>query len=158
MQILVGALALAAFSATPIQALASWLQVYVGATKSGRSVKISPIPDDVNDLTEEIKSQKAVALSHCDAVELNVFAVGTRVPIPDGAEPLDPGETVPGGTTSKKPLIVVAPLPPQQQQDGEWHCCSCFCSWMRHSPQHIFVITPCSQCFSGPKRDNGAEG
>ena len=79
-------------------------------------MKISPIPDDVYELAEAAKVEVEPKLSHCDAANLKVFAVGTSVPIPDGTEPLDPGGTVPGGTTSKKPLIVVAPLPPQQQQ------------------------------------------
>ena len=143
MQVLVGARALvpAQFSATPTRAFASWLQLYVGATKSGHSVKISPIPDDVYDLKKAVKVEKAVALLHCNADELNVFAVGTLVPIPDGTEPLDPGKTGPGGTTSKEPLIVVAPLALQQQRykpekefdlehlksikvDGSWDDCA----------------------------------
>ena len=110
MQVLVGALALAAFSVTPIQALASWLQVYIGTTKSGGSVKISPIPDDVYDLTEAVKVEVEPELNHCDAANLEVFAVGTSVPIPDGTEPLDPWDPIPTFTTSKKPLIVVVPL------------------------------------------------
>ena len=116
MQVLVCTRALAAFSATPTWALASWLQLYVGATKSGGSLKISPIPDDVYDLKKAVKVEVEPELNHCKAADLEVFAVGTLVPIPDGTEPLDPGETVPGGTTSKKPLIVVAPLPLQQQR------------------------------------------
>ena len=116
MQVLVGALALAAFSVTPIQALASWLQVYIGTTKSGGSVKISPIPDDVYDLTEAVKVEVEPELNHCDAANLEVFAVGTSVPIPDGTEPLDPWDPIPTFTTSKKPLIVVAPLRLRQQE------------------------------------------
>ena len=79
-------------------------------------MKISPIPDDVYDLKKAVKVEVEPELNHCKAADLEVFAVGTSVPIPDGTEPLDPGETVPGGTTSKKPLIVVAPLPLQQQR------------------------------------------
>ena len=55
MQVLVGARALAQFLATPTWAFASWNQLYVGATKSGGSVKISPIPDDVYELAEAVK-------------------------------------------------------------------------------------------------------
>ena len=112
MQTLVGTLALAALSATPTLALASWLQVYVGATKSGGSVKISPIPDDVYDLKEAVKVEVEPELNHCDAADLEVFAVGTSVPIPDGTEPLCPGMKLSelDATTDEKPLIVVAPL------------------------------------------------
>ena len=103
-----------------------WIQLYVGETESGGVVLIRPIPENVYYLTEEIKAKKAEELSHCDANELNVFAVGTQVPTPAGTEPLDPGETVPGGTTSKEPLIVVAPLPPPQQQEGRMRCCASY--------------------------------
>ena len=116
MQTLVVTLALAAFSATPIQALASWLQVYVGAMKHGTVFEISNTDRNIHALKKAVKVEKAEEMSHCDADELNVFAVGTSVPIPDGTEHLAPSKTVPGGTTSKKPLIVVAPLPPQQQR------------------------------------------
>ena len=116
MQTLVVALALAAFSATPTWALASWLQLYVGATKSGGSLKISPIPDDVYDLKKAVKVEVEPKLNHCAASDLEVFAVGTSVPIPDGTEPLDPWDPVPTSTTGPEPLIVVAPLPPQQKQ------------------------------------------
>ena len=114
-------------SKMPSQEKASvWIQLYVGATKSGHSVKISPIPDDMNDLTEEIKVKVEPKLNHCAPSDLNVFAVGTQVPTTDGTGPLDPGETVPGGTTSKEPLIVVAPLPPPQQQEGRMRCCASY--------------------------------
>ena len=116
MQVLVGALALSAFSATPTWAFASWLQVYVGATKSGAVVEISDTGRNIHALKKAVKVKKAEELSHCSTNMLNVFAVGTSVPIPDGTEPLNPWDPIPAGTTSKKPLIVVAPLLPQQQR------------------------------------------
>ena len=141
MQTLVVALALAAFLATPTWALASWLQLYVGATKSGGVLFIHPIPENVYALTEAVKVKRAVDLSHCNAAGLNVYAAGTSVPIPDGTEALDPWDPVPTSTTGPEPLIVVAPLLPQQQQykpekefdlkhlksikvDGSWDDCA----------------------------------
>ena len=94
-----------------------WIQLYVGATKSGGVFCIRPIPENVYALTEAIKVENAVALSQCDADELNVFAVGTSVPTTAGTEPLDPWDPVPTGTTGPAPLIVVAPVP--QPQDGD---------------------------------------
>ena len=86
-----------------------WIQLYIGTEKSC-IVKIRPIPETVYDLQEEVKNKVAIKLSHCDAADLMVFAVGTSVPIRDGTEPLDPGDTVPSvasGTTAGKPPLVV---------------------------------------------------
>ena len=107
-----------------------WIQLYVGETESGGVVLIRPIPENVYYLKKAVKVEKAVALSHCDADDLNVFAVGTQVPTPAGTEPLRPGRKLSelDATTDEKPLIVVAPLPPQQpqQQEGRMRCCASY--------------------------------
>ena len=46
----------------------------------------------------------------------SVFAPGID---PKTGDTLDPGDPVPGNTSSKSPLIVVAP-----EADGELRCCS----------------------------------
>ena len=118
MQILVGALALAAFSVTPTQALASWLQLYIGAMKSGTVFEISGTDRNIHALKKAVKVEVEPKLNHCDAADLEVFPVGTLVPIPDGTEPLCPGMKLSelDATTDEKPLIVVAPPLLQQQR------------------------------------------
>ena len=108
-----------------------WIQLYVGETESGGVVLIHPIPENVYYLTEEIKAKKAAALLHCDADELNVFAVGTQVLTAVDKVPLRPGMKLSelDATTDEKPLIVVAPLPPPQQpqqQEGRMRCCALY--------------------------------
>ena len=77
----------------------------------------------VDDLKNAIKLQRANALFDIDAAELNVFAVGACVdPNANAEDPLDPGDDIPSGTTSKKPLVITLP---QQQQNGKLHCCLC---------------------------------
>ena len=66
-------------------------------------------------LRDAIKTKWGIHL-HCPPPLLKVFAADAD---PNNDEHLDPGDSVPEGTTSKKPLIVVAP-----QQDGELRCCS----------------------------------
>ena len=98
-----------------------WIQLYVGETESGHSVKIRPIPENVYYLTEAVKVEVEPKLNHCAPSHLNVFAVGTQVPTPASTEPLRPGRKLSelDATTDEKPLIVVAPAP--QQQDGDLH-------------------------------------
>ena len=91
-------------------------------------MKISPIPDVVCCLTEAVKVKVEPKLNHCAPSDLNVFAVGTQVPTPAGTEPLRPGRKLSelDATTDEKPLIVVAPLPPPQQQEGRMRCCASY--------------------------------
>ena len=70
---------------------------------------MKPIPEDINDLKEKIKEKKPNDLNGTDADRLNVYAAGTSYPIVEGQDILDPGDAVPSKTTSKTPLIVVAP-------------------------------------------------
>ena len=78
------------------------------------------VDDDavVFSLKEAVKQRWGEHLACVDAPELTVFAAGAD---PSKDEPLDPGDTVPDGTTSKKPLIVVAPQQ-QQNHQNQWFC------------------------------------
>ncbi|CAB9516452.1 expressed unknown protein [Seminavis robusta] len=88
-----------------------WVQLYYdGKGEEGYPIKIRPIPEDVADLAKEVKVERPNALSHCDAADLSVYSPGTKPPFSqDNA--VDPGDDVPPSTTSKNPLIVVAPQP-----------------------------------------------
>ena len=88
-----------------------WLQLYYEGDEKpiGRAFKIRPLPEDVNDLAEEVHAKFDLALTHCSAGQLFVYAPGTAVPLAEGTEALDPGDPVRTGTTSKTPLIVIAP-------------------------------------------------
>ena len=95
-----------------------WVQLYYKGKDEpeGQPIKIKPAPEDVADLKELLKTEKAKkTLEHCDALKLRVFPPGTKAPfLQDKA--IDAGDDVPSVTTSKNPLIVVAP---QQQADGD---------------------------------------
>ena len=105
-------------STTTIMATPSvWVQLHIKGEDepSGDPIKIKPAPDDVADLKELLKTEKAKkTLEHCDALKLKVFPPGTKSFSEDKA--IDPGDAVPGGTTSKNPLIVVAPDPTSKRQ------------------------------------------
>jgi hypothetical protein len=96
-----------------------WVQLLVGEEKQGQSFLIEPIPEDVDALKNAVTEECTLLLHHCDPVMLNVFAPGAD---PKTEDTLDLGDPVPGNTSSKSPLIVVAPK--QQQQHGELHCWS----------------------------------
>jgi hypothetical protein len=83
----------------------------------GQAFRIRPIPETVDALKDAVHAKLASALTHCDAPSLYVYAPGITVPIPAGTEALDSGDTVLTDTTSKTPLIVIAPKlrPPEQQ-------------------------------------------
>jgi hypothetical protein len=82
-----------------------------------------PKGTNVRKFRDEVKDKCTVSLQHCDAAMLHVFAPGAD---PKTETALDPGDPVPGDTSSKNPLIVVAPKPHQQpQQDGELRYVSC---------------------------------
>ena len=104
-------------AALPVAPVGVWVQLLVGEEKQGQSFCIKPIPEDVNALKKAVKKERTVSLQRCDAAMLRVFAPGAD---PKTETALDPGDPVPGDTSSKNPLIVVAPKPHQQpQQDGE---------------------------------------
>jgi hypothetical protein len=103
-----------------------WVQLYYKGEKQpvgdADPIKIKPIPEDVSDLKEKV-IEKAKTILGVQVYNLKVYAPKTTVPIPKGTESFDSGEEVPADTTSKKPLIVIAPKP--EQQDGELRCCFC---------------------------------
>jgi len=97
-----------------------WVQLYYEDITKGRPTSVRKPAEvkesdwDIDDLAKEVKKERAVALSHCDAADLAVYPHGTTPPfLQDKA--IDPGDHVPPGTTSKNPLIVVAPAPPQSR-------------------------------------------
>jgi hypothetical protein len=106
-----------------------WVQVYYqGETKpvdDADPFEIETNLKNVNALKkkvhEELKLVSRAAL--CKA-----YHPGTAVPIPEGTKSLDPGDDVPADTTSRKPMIVIAPKPQDLvrtlQQNGELRCCS----------------------------------
>jgi hypothetical protein len=97
------------------------VQLLVGEEKQGQSFRIKPIPEDVDALKKAVKEEWGDRLAVA-APELDVFAPGAD---PKTEDHLDPGDPVPGDTSSKNPLIVVAPKHQQPpQQDGELRCCS----------------------------------
>jgi hypothetical protein len=103
-------------AASPVAPAGIWVQLLVGEEKQGQSLCIKPMPEDVYELKKAVKEECTVLLHHCDPVMLDVFAPGAD---PKTEDTLDPGDPVPGDTTSKNPLIVVAPKPHYQQQVGE---------------------------------------
>jgi hypothetical protein len=104
-------------SALPVAPAGVWVQLVVGEEKQEQSLEIEQTPRNVNALKEAVKDKCTVLLHHYDPVMLHVFAPGAD---PKTETALDPGDPVPGDTSSKNPLIVVAPKPHQQPpQDGE---------------------------------------
>jgi hypothetical protein len=110
-------------AASPVAPAGVWVQLLVGKEKQGQSFRIKPIPEDVDALKNAVKEECTVSLQHCDAAMLDVFAPGAD-PRTDTA--LKANALVPGDTSSKNPLIVVAPKHQQPPQDGESvRCSSC---------------------------------
>ena len=84
-----------------------------------------PKGTNVRKFRDEVKEKRTVSLQHCDAAMLHVFAPGAD---PKTETALDPGDPVPGDTSSKNPLIVVAPKHHQEPpQDGELRCFLVLC-------------------------------
>jgi hypothetical protein len=89
-----------------------WIQLYFEGNNEpeGHPVKIKPAPEDVAELIEAVQAKLEL-----DA-QLNLisaFPPGTAPPFSQD-KAIDPGDNVPTDTTSKNPLIVVAPDPPQR--------------------------------------------
>jgi hypothetical protein len=107
-------------AALPVAPVGVWVQLLVGEEKQGDSFAIKLIPENVDALKTAVIEKLTVSLQHCDAAMLHVFAPGAD---PKSEDALDPGDPVPGDTSSKNPLIVVAPKHHQQPpQDGELRC------------------------------------
>jgi hypothetical protein len=96
-----------------------WVQLfYKGKDEpKGQPIKIKPAPEDVAELIMAVKT--ALEL---DARLNLIFACppGTTPPFSQD-KAIDPGDHVPAGTTSKNPLIVVAPAPPPESRNGKNH-------------------------------------
>lgn len=102
-----------------------WVQLYIGDDPKGNAFELEA-QRNVGALAKKVWGERETRLQESsgarDASELNVYPSGTAVPIPNGTKSVDPGEEVPAAPTSKKPLIVIAPKPEQQdvseQQSG----------------------------------------
>ena len=102
-----------------------WVQLYYKGKDEpkGQPVEIEPIPKNIGALIKAAKAMLKKELDHAGLSEIYVFSPDTKPPFSQD-KAFDPGDDVPTSTTSKKPLIVVAPAPdptPQQphQADGE---------------------------------------
>ena len=103
-----------------------WIKLYIGQSDpSPRVFEIDDSPRNISRMKTKIKEAKPNDLANCDAFLLDVYPRGTSVPISKDVQPIDPGDSVPGETTSRDPLIVIAPKNPQQQH-GEFCCSFCF--------------------------------
>jgi hypothetical protein len=106
-------------AASPVAPAGIWVQLLVGEEKQGQSFCIKPIPEDVDALKMAVFPE----LTPREVAKCLVFAPGAD---PKTEDTLDPGNPMPGNTSSKNPLIVVTPKEHQQPpwQDGELRCCS----------------------------------
>jgi hypothetical protein len=93
----------------PLNSSYTWVQLYRDDQAVGLPTVITDPVACVSILTKLVKAERAVALQHCDGADLVVYPPGTPLDGLNDDHRLDPGEAVPGGTTSKKPLIVMAP-------------------------------------------------
>ena len=95
-----------------------WIKLYIGQSDPiPTTLKVKPESgSDIDDLKKKIKEAKPNDLAHCDAFLLDVYPQKTYVPISNQVQPIDPGNPVPGETTSSDPLIVIAPVNPQQHE------------------------------------------
>jgi hypothetical protein len=96
-----------------------WVQLYYKGKDEpeGHPVKFKPLPEDVDALIKAVKTELEL-----DAPLNLIFACspGTTPPLSQD-KAIDPGDHVPAGTTSKNPLIVVAPAPPPESRNGKNH-------------------------------------
>ena len=104
-----------------------WIKLYIGQSDPiPTTLKVKPESgSDIDDFKKKIREAKPNDLANCDADRLDVYPQKTYVPISNQVQPIDPGDQVPGETTSRDPLIVIAPENPQQQH-GEFCCSFCF--------------------------------
>ena len=78
-------------------------------TKIGRATSVSPVPANIDALCKAVKTEMGPDLAHTSAARLEVYAAGTTAFAASDA--LDPADGVPGGTSSRAPLVVRAPPP-----------------------------------------------
>jgi hypothetical protein len=108
-------------------AACTWIQLFYQGENAGIGtvVKITPLPEDINDLTKTVGDIFSDKLSGVSYPELTVYApqppiYNADVTVPSG-EVLKANAVVPIATYDN-PLIVIAPNR-QQQQNGELRCC-----------------------------------
>ena len=97
-----------------------WVQLYYKgkAESEGRPTSVKKPTDlkesdwNIDALAEAVKDKRQVALNHCDAADLAVYLADAMPPFSQ-AKAIDPGDDVPTSTTSRNPLIVLAPNPKQ---------------------------------------------
>ena len=94
-----------------------WIKLYIGQSDPDpRVFDIDGSPRNISRMKTKIKEAGQNYLAHCDAHRLDVYPQGTSVPISKDVQPIDPRDPVPRGSD---PLIVIAPVNQQQQQDGQ---------------------------------------
>ena len=95
-----------------------WIKLYIGQSDPiPTTLKVKPESgSDIDDLRNKIKEAKPNDLANCDAFLLDLYPRGTSVPISKDVQPIDPRDPVPRGSD---PLIVIAPVNQQQQQDAQ---------------------------------------
>jgi hypothetical protein len=87
---------------------------------------------NVEDLKQAIKTEWGDQL-HCPYPLLKVYPTETLLPVQPDTNFLNPGDPIQTVTSSRRPLIVIAPVqePSSQQQNGKLRCChwlfSCCC-------------------------------
>ena len=86
-----------------------WVQLYYKGKDEpeGQPIKIKPAPEDVAELIEAAQAKLEL---HAPLNLIFACPPGTTPPFSQD-KAIDPGDPVPTGTTSKNPLIVVAPAP-----------------------------------------------
>ena len=87
-----------------------WVKLYIGENdeNSASVFGIYNFHGNIDQLKKEIKKE---AQLECPSFHLKVYDAGTEYPNLKREKLFDPGDTVPENTTSKAPLIVVAPAP-----------------------------------------------
>ena len=90
-----------------------WVKLYIGENdeNSNSVFGIYNFHGNIDQLKKEIKKERPNDLKTIDAANLKVYAAGTSYQKLEEEKLLDPGDKVPENTTSKAPLIVVAPAP-----------------------------------------------
>jgi hypothetical protein len=90
----------------PLPLAVVWIQLHDGDPKAGRATRILCKPDSIiDDLTKLVKEQ----WNDISSAHLLVYPHGTPLNALNDDDRMDPGASVPMDTTSKTPLMVIAP-------------------------------------------------
>ena len=99
-----------------------WVQLYYKyegkVEPEGRPVEIEPIPKNINALVKATKKELSPGIDHASPALVFVYKPDTTHPFSEDRA-IDAGDPVPTDSTSKNPLIVVAPAPPQKPANGK---------------------------------------